>query len=253
MRYDLAGAQQDLPPKGKVIVYWLAGAGFLFRFDDGLTFCVDPYLSDAVERLYGFKRSMPAPVSPDGLHFDILFLTHQHEDHLDIDSFDKLMKANPHCEIIASEPCAEFLRGKGAAFTQVAAGDSVERGSIRIDVIRSAHGEQCPLAVGFLLHVASRRVYFSGDSAYDDEIVRTAAAAKPDIVIPCINGAFGNMSEAEAAACVAACGAAVAIPSHYALFAEHGGDAAVFAEHVARLSPATRVHALGPGEGVEIP
>jgi hypothetical protein len=46
----------------KMILYWLGGAGFVFKFEEGYIICVNPYLSDSVERLFGFRRLSIAPV-----------------------------------------------------------------------------------------------------------------------------------------------------------------------------------------------
>ncbi len=48
-------------PAGGVGLYWLGQAGFAFRTAAGRRIFLDPYLSDACERLHGFKRlSLPA-------------------------------------------------------------------------------------------------------------------------------------------------------------------------------------------------
>ena len=99
---NLKDISQHVPGRNQVLVYWLGGAGIVFKFDDGYTICIDPYLSNAVERLYGFKRLHPAPISADKLNFDALLITHEHEDHLDIDSFEELMKNNPASKVVAS-------------------------------------------------------------------------------------------------------------------------------------------------------
>ncbi len=46
---------------------------------------------------------------------------------------------------------------------------------------------------------------------------------KPDVVLPCINGVFGNMNHIDAARLVKQAKPRYAIPCHYWTFAEQGG------------------------------
>ena len=48
-------------PAGAVQLWWLGGAGFAFKTAAGKRLLLDPYLSDSVERLHGFKRMVPPP------------------------------------------------------------------------------------------------------------------------------------------------------------------------------------------------
>ncbi|MBN1554778.1 MAG: MBL fold metallo-hydrolase [Phycisphaerae bacterium] len=245
--------RKDLPGKGKISIYWLGGAGFVFKFDSGLTICVDPYLSDTAERLVGFKRLCESPIKAEELHFDVLFFTHDHCDHLDVDSFDILMQSNPKARVLAPAPCVPFLQEKNAVYELVAPGTSLLVGdNIRINTVAADHGTLCPGAVGFVLKFSGRSLYFSGDTACNEVLLKEVIASRPEIIVPCINGAYGNMNEAEAAALAGKCGAKIAVPSHYDLFAEHGGNVDAFVESLKVKSPGTRAQVLTPGLGVEV-
>ena len=70
--------QQTAVPAGEVRLYWLGQAGFAFKTHAGKTILLDPYLSDACERLHGFKRlSLPAIVAEE-VEADWVILTHEH-------------------------------------------------------------------------------------------------------------------------------------------------------------------------------
>ena len=49
-------------PENAVAMWWLGQAGFAFKTPAGKVVFVDPYLSDAVERLFGFKRLSLPPI-----------------------------------------------------------------------------------------------------------------------------------------------------------------------------------------------
>jgi L-ascorbate 6-phosphate lactonase len=102
-----------------------------------------------------------------------------------------------------------------------------------------------------VIEFAGRKIYFTGDTCYNEAMMAPVIAEQPEIVIPCINGAFGNLSEFDGAKLTAACNARIAIPSHFWLFAEHGGDPGKFRAHVTELSDAQTI-LLTPGRGVEI-
>ncbi|MBN1437177.1 MAG: MBL fold metallo-hydrolase [Sedimentisphaerales bacterium] len=252
-KLDLKDITNESASKGKVLVYWLGGAGHILKFDDGFTICVDPYLSDYVERLVGFKRLFRPVIEPSQLHFDTLLISHSHGDHLDADSFSELVKANLNCKIFAAEDCVEFLEKQQAVYTIVTVGTTFADGNVTIEVVPADHGDLSPEAVGFLLSFGARSIYLTGDTCYNKDMLSTIIERKPDIAILCINGAFGNMTSDEAADLVAACESKVAIPTHYGLFAEHGNaDPMPFRESVREKSPETRICLLEPGFGVEV-
>ncbi len=73
-------------PDGSVRLWWLGQAGFAFKTALNNVVYVDPYLSDAVERLHGFKRLSLPPISPEDARADLVVISHEHTDHLDPDS-----------------------------------------------------------------------------------------------------------------------------------------------------------------------
>ena len=48
-----------------ILMWWLGQAGFAFKTPRGKIVYPDPYLSDAVERLHGFKRLSLAPIAAE--------------------------------------------------------------------------------------------------------------------------------------------------------------------------------------------
>ena len=52
-------------PEGTLRMWWLGQAGFAFKTPAGRIVYADPYLSDAVERLHGFKRLSLAPIAAE--------------------------------------------------------------------------------------------------------------------------------------------------------------------------------------------
>ncbi len=249
---SLNESKNHCPENDMIDIYWLGGSGFIIKFDNGIAVCIDPYLSDSVERLFGFKRLMPAPISADQLKCDILLISHEHGDHLDIDSFDAIYAGNPWLKIFAPASCDEFLRARKVQYTQIKAGDCNNAYGISIQSLNADHGELSPDALGFMLAYKERTLYLTGDTGMNLEILKPAIAAEPEIIIPCINGAFGNLDEEQSSELVKLCRSKFAVPTHYGLFKEHGGDVEKFIAKLRDISPETKTVKLNPGTGTSI-
>lgn len=252
MSFHISTIRQDTPGEGKVIVYWLSGSGFAFKFATGEVIAIDPYLSDFVERIVGFRRLVLPPTDADSLEFDALLLTHDHGDHLDIDSFEAMMARNPRCRVLAPECCQGYLDDKSIPYDPVRPGTDTAVGGVTVRTVDADHADQCLTAVGYLITFAGRTIYFTGDTCLNEPLMADAIEAQPEILIPCINGAFGNLSEMDAAKLAALCGSKIAIPSHFWLFAEQHGDPGVFIDEMSTSNPESQVVLTTPGRGIEI-
>ena len=82
-------------PGGSLALWWLGQAGFAFKTAAGRIVYLDPYLSDAVERLHGFKRLSLPPLAAEEVRADLVVLTHEHADHLDPDALPIIARNNP--------------------------------------------------------------------------------------------------------------------------------------------------------------
>ncbi len=92
------------------------------------------------------------------------------------------------------------------------------------------------------------RVWQVGDSAYRPEIWADVFELGVDVIVPPINGAFGNLDGVEAARLARDARARVAIPCHFWTFPLHHGDPMQFLEACQQHAPAVRPVLLAPGE-----
>src|SRR2546430_8670065 len=89
MRFGGPLADALRQPIEELEFYWLGQSGFLFRAP-GLSWVIDPYLSDALaekyrNHLFSHERMMPIPITASELpELDYVFATHIHGDHLDV-------------------------------------------------------------------------------------------------------------------------------------------------------------------------
>ena len=244
-------------PLGGVRLYWLGQAGFAFRTSGGKRIFLDPYLSDACERLHGFKRlSLPAMSACD-VEADWVILTHEHTDHLDPDSIPEIARRNPACRFAGPSGCVAGLEQAGVPEDRQIVLEPNQRydlGDLVVHTVPADHGDLSPTALSFVLDFRGVRVMVTGDSSWRPKLFKPLYDLNPDGVLTVINGVFGNMNHIDAAMMVAEAKPRWAIPCHFWTLAEQGaGDPAGFLHACARLCPQVGAILLRPGEGLSVP
>ena len=243
-------------PEGSVRMWWLSQAGFAFKTPDGKVIFVDPYLSDAVERLFGFKRLSLAPLAAEEARCDLLILTHEHADHLDPDALPIIAKNNPQCRFAAPDGCAEGLTAAGIPPERrvvLEPNAACDLGSVVVHAVPADHGDYSPSALSLLLDFDGIRIILTGDTSLRLGLMQPLLEVKPDVILPCINGVFGNMNHIDAARLIEQAKPRYAIPCHYWTFAEQGGcDPAGFIHACNQFCPEVKALLLKPGEAFSI-
>ena len=239
--------------RGAVRLWWLGQAGFAFKAHNGLVALVDPYLSDAVERLHGFKRLSLAPMCAEDVRAGLVCITHEHADHLDPDALPVIARNNPDCVFVAPEGCTEGLEQAGVAADRrivLRPGQACELDGVTIHPAQADHGDYAPTAVSLLLNFDGVRVLYPGDTALRPSLIQPLCDPRPDVLLPCINGGFGNMTHIDAAMLAQQVRPRFAIPCHFWTFAEQGaGDPAGFLHACGHFCPDVTAMLLRPGEG----
>jgi len=236
--------------RGQLAIYWLCQAGFAFKSSSSELVYIDPYFSDVVERVVGFKRMMACPIPADQANADFVVFTHEHLDHMDTDALPILAK-NPKTEFAGPIECMKEFERLGIHSKRchlLEEGKSLTVGRAEVTAVYADHGELAPDALGVVVNFDGIKVYHTGDTSYRPEEFRPAIAMHPDILIPCINGRFGNMDAHEAAMLTALVAPAVVIPSHFWMFVEQNGEPAAFLEECETRAPKTRRVLTRPGE-----
>jgi L-ascorbate 6-phosphate lactonase len=228
-------------------IFWISQAGFIYKTPGNKIIYIDPYLSNCVNRLlsnvaYGFKRIMMTPIESEEVEADLVVSTHSHPDHFDYDAIPVLAK-KPNLHFAAAPDCREEFEKLGVPSTQYSileAGKTIDFGGFSLTGVYADHGEHTPLALGVLLQVGDIKVWQVGDTAYRPDRWKDVFAMGIDVVIPPINGAFGNLDGVQAAMLARDTGAKVVIPCHYWMFAEHGGSPAQFMDACKEYAPGAR-------------
>ncbi|NQT93838.1 MAG: MBL fold metallo-hydrolase [Lentisphaerae bacterium] len=244
------------PTAAGIRLTWLGQAGFCFTTDDGKQVYLDPYLSNACERLFGFKRlSLPA-VCAENVEADWVIFTHEHADHLDPDAIPLIARNNPGCRFAGPAGCTEGLEAAGVPAARRVLLEPNARhdlGDLIVHTAPADHGDISPTALALVLDFGDVRVMATGDSSWRPVLFKPLYDLDPDVVLPAINGVFGNMNHIDAARLVSEVKPRLAIPCHFWTLAEQGGgDPAGFVHACAVMCPQVKALLLRPGEELSI-
>ncbi len=243
---------QDRIEPGCLGIYWLAQAGFVFKTPSGKIVYVDPYISDVVERLAGFKRMIPCPIKAEEVIADLVVTTHEHPDHLDFDALPVIAR-NARTHFAGPAPCMVEFEKMGIPAARrhlLEEGKDLSVAGVRVTGVFADHGELAPQALGVVLELEGIKVYHTGDTAYRPDGFKVALAMRPDVLIPCINGAYGNLNSEEAAVLTRDAAPRLAIASHFWMFVEHNGNPGEYLARCSELAPGVRTIVMRPGERI---
>lgn len=203
-------------------IRWIGQSGYILS--DGVsTICIDPYLSDVVNRVAQRPRTRRVPVQPEDLKADAVICTHNHLDHVDIDAIPLMDKS---ITFYAPTDCEKTLKDLGVSkYLRFDEGDSYSIGSFKITAVFADHTVP---AVGVLVDFGGTTLYFSGDTYYNERL----KDIKCDIMFICINGRMGNMNVSEAVKLANIISPRIAIPNHYDMFASNSEDPTKFTDNV---------------------
>jgi L-ascorbate 6-phosphate lactonase len=241
---------------GSVRMWWLGQAGFAFKTSAGRVVYVDPYLSDAVERLHGFKRLSLSPIDAGDVKADLVVLSHEHDDHLDPDAIPVIVKNNPKCLFAAPSGCVPGLEKAGVPRGRrvlLRPNRAHSLGGVKVHTAPADHGDFAPSALALVLEFNGVRVMYPGDTSWRPGLFKPLLDLGVDVLLPCINGTFGNMNHLDAARLVQQAAPRIAIPCHFWTFAEQGpGDPGGFIQACRQFAPKVESMLLRPGEGLTV-
>ena len=206
-------------------IRFLGQSGYLVK-TDRTAVIIDPYLSDSVNRVAGRPRLLPIPLDPAEISCDAVVCTHDHLDHLDPDTVEKIPAGQFFITTVGGREKLASLGQTNAVSLRL--GEKIAVGDAELCAVFADHTVE---AFGLLLCAEGMTLYFSGDTLYNEKLF-AVKEARPDAVFICINGRLGNMNVEEALAVAREIGAPLNIPNHYDMFASNSEDPHLFADCV---------------------
>ena len=185
-------------------VQWLGHDSFLLEHG-GTRVCIDPF------------KLAAAPKA------DIILVTHDHFDHCDPASVDKLR--GPGTVVLAPFGCSVKLKG----FRAVAKGETITENGVKIEVVaaynigKPYHSRE--MGVGYVISIGGRRVYHAGDTDRIPEMKKLGAI---DIALLPVSGTYVMNAEEAASAANEDIKPRVAVPMHYGTIIGSQADAEKF-------------------------
>jgi L-ascorbate 6-phosphate lactonase len=256
---------------GESVSFWNLGqAGMLIKGtdEDGII-CIDPYLTKSIEDASPdteFKRAFSPVVDPGMLNvLDGVFITHGHDDHLDVSTIKEITRVSEGTKFAIPAPLVslvqEHVANKNIQPAKEGAPFTIK--GFKITPVPAAHTEYETdeqgnhVSLGYLIEVNGIRLFHSGDTVVTPELIDKVKEFNPHVAFLPINGGdffrssrgiIGNMSFREAADFSAAVGVDLIIPIHYDLFPNNRENPAYFVDYLFHHYPNQKFHMMVPGE-----
>ncbi|MGE4480557.1 MBL fold metallo-hydrolase [Acidocella sp.] len=164
------------PDPAQPSITWIGHSSFLLCLE-GLNVLTDPVFSERCSpvRFAGPKRVRDPGLSIDALpRIDLILLSHNHYDHMDILSLRHIHRRFPMARIVTSLGNASFLkRQRLPGAVELDWWDHVTVHGIHVTATPARHfaartlwDRNKTLWAGFMLNYRGRKLYFAGDSGY---------------------------------------------------------------------------------------
>jgi N-acyl-phosphatidylethanolamine-hydrolysing phospholipase D len=169
-------------------VTWLGHASFLIRLD-GRTILTDPFLSEHASPLppFGPGRFAPPGLAPARLpRIDVLLLSHNHYDHLDLPTIEAL-PARERIQAIVPLRLGHYFTSRGFAHVrELDWHDEAQAAGIKITALPAIHfskrtlfDRNATLWAGYAVQSTRRRIHFAGDTGYGPIFPELGRNARP--------------------------------------------------------------------------
>jgi L-ascorbate metabolism protein UlaG (beta-lactamase superfamily) len=252
----------------RAFIWFLGQHGFVIKFQGKILY-IDVILNDITGGGGESRRCYPPPFPPEAARpVDYFFCTHDHLDHLNLETLLPVAAANPQVKFIVPAPLVSLLTGAGISPERVLGAREGERldvpDHIPVFPVAAAHpgytadGRGDYSCLGYVIRCGGIAVYHAGDTYAAPRLADTLKALGPiNIAILPINGGdwertaggiIGNMSALDAVKLGRAVSADMIIPSHYDMMAGNTENPALFAGYMYQFCPEKKYHIFALGE-----
>jgi L-ascorbate 6-phosphate lactonase len=190
------------------------------------------------------------------IHLDFLISTHDHGDHFDVGSIRQFVNSKTKTKIIGPGSvieAAEKMNFDPARLIKLDRGDNLNIDGLDLTGVFADHGSSSTDCIGVIICLDKKNIYFTSDTCYRPDLPNLVYFKNPvDLLIVPINGKYGNPDSKDAFYIASWVKPKTAIPSHFWLFKEHGGDPGLFAEHCKVIADEVRILVPAIGEKIII-
>jgi len=260
------------PSTNMLYIWYLGQHGFVINIA-GTILYIDVILN-ALPDIYGKdRRNYPPPfAAEEKQNVNYYIATHNHDDHLNLETIAPLANANQDTKFIVPQPWVSVLIDAGIEENRVFGakfGESLDADNLKIIPVPAIHtrfiqneGEKDENGnyynLGFIMKTTDFSLYHPGDTWITPGLVMTLKELGPlDIAMLPINGTdwertdekcIGNMNAMDAVKLAKAIPIDLVIPSHYDMMPDNTENPAYFVDCMYRHCPQKRFHIFALGE-----
>lgn len=266
-------------PESMAAVWYIGQMGTIIKWN-GLVVCFDPVLNDLCYPDGTTRRNYAPPFKPEEFTAaDYVVCSHNHKDHLNMETLLPTWQANPQVRFIVPEPEKECLIAGGIAPEAVIGAKAGEE-IVLAKRNTAAEDEQtnqavlCPIAaaheeyvtdehgnqrnLGYVIKCRGLHIYHAGDTMVTQKLMEDVRACGP-IAAACVpvngvdterhsRGIIGNMDCRDAAYFVQQINADMTLPMHTDMVMRNEENPLIFAEYMRTLYSGRKYHIMQLGE-----
>ncbi len=250
----------SLVHEGQLAMWHIGQCGFIIK-SVHLVVAIDLVLTDLLDKMGNPRTLFPPPFKPqDSPKIDYICCSHAHADHLDIQTIQGVLKANPQARCIVSAAHKNLVKVLDPL--QVLFVQQDEKYDLApncsLEPITVAHEEYSfddlgnSQYLGFLFDFGSIKLFHGGDSIAEPILEHRMLQELPlDCIMLPINGRdeqrhmrgiIGNMDSREAITFAGEIQAKLFIPTHFDMFAANGADLEEFVFILNEINPSLPYH-----------
>ncbi|MCP4004161.1 MAG: MBL fold metallo-hydrolase [bacterium] len=181
-------------------VTWVGHATLLVQMGH-VTFLTDPIWSDTPSPISfaGPRRFVPPGIALEDLPpIDFVLISHNHYDHLDLESLEAIASRNPDAVFLVPLANADLLRARGLTHVrELDWGETWDHAGVRVHCLPAQHWSQRgindrrrALWASWAVTGPERRFYFGGDTGFFSGFREIAAALGPFDLVALPIGAY---------------------------------------------------------------
>ena len=180
---DSSDEWKELTPRSTDYLVWIGHATYLIN-KDGLTILTDPVFSKRASpvRFAGPKRLIPPAIPIDKLpKVDVITVSHNHYDHLDLRSLKKIYKANPNAIFLVPKGDKRRLERRGIEnVKEFLWWEEIEINGSKFTFTPVQHWSARGIADrnkslwgGWFMELKTESIYHAGDTGYSGDFIKT--------------------------------------------------------------------------------
>lgn len=249
-------------------IWYIGQMGVILKWKE-MTVYIDPVLGPMNGADGRDQRNYPIPFSPKDGHADYVFCTHDHADHMHLETLSAMAKVNRELKIFVPLPVVEQAKAAGIPESNLCGLRQDENLQLKngccVRPVATAHEEYCydadgsSMTLGYVFGMGKLKLFHAGDTVVTHELIGELQKEQGlDAALVPINGRdiqrnargiIGNMDSREAVWFGEAVQADLLIPLHYDMIGGNEENPLVFADYMERYRPEGRYHILRLGEG----